>query len=364
MPLTAGTWVGLGVGIAIGFATRRARLCTFGAIEDATEGGDYRRLKILGLALAIALLGTQSLIIMGYMTPAETLHLPLRSPILSILVGSLMFGFGMALVGTCAFGSLIKVGSGDLRSLIVIFIFGTAAFATLRGIFAPLRINFVETISFSMPGGHLAGIVEVAEGLTGFALRLPFTLFIAGILIAFVVREKRLHKARRLISAAVLLGAGVVIGWLVTAVFVDEFEHKRVQSLTFVSPVARGLFSTIMGSSEWLDFSAMGAIGVILGAFISARIADEFRWEAFDDHYEMKRHMLGAVLMGIGGVLAGGCTIGQGLSASSLLALSAPLAIIGMIMGARLGIAILVEGSPRYILLSNLQRIRAFFYMR
>jgi uncharacterized protein len=356
--------MGLAVGMAIGFATRRAKLCTFGAIEDAIEGGDYRRFKILGLALAIAILGTQGLILAGYMSPSETLHVPMRSPIFSIMLGSVMFGFGMALVGTCAFGSLIKVGSGDLRSLIVILVFGTAAFATLRGIFVPIRLNWIEPISVTMPGGNLAGLVEIAEGLTGLDLRLIMSLLVSGILIALVFREKRLHRARRLLLAGVVLGAGVVIGWIMTVVLVDEFEPKRVQSLTFVSPVARGIFATIMGGNEWLDFSAMSAIGVILGASISAKKADEFRWEAFDDHYEMKRHLLGAILIGIGGVLAGGCTIGQGISAGSLLAVSAPIAIMGMIIGARFGIAILVEGSSRYLFRDILRRLQALFHMR
>ena len=98
--------------------------------------------------------------------------------------------------------------------------------------------------------------------------------------------------------------------------------------------------------SEWLDFGTMASVGVVLGALASALAAREFRWEAFDDHHEMKRHISGAVLMGVGGVLAGGCTIGQGLTAGSLLAVSFPIALLGILIGARIGIAILLEGSP------------------
>lgn len=361
MTIALGALIGLFVGLALGFATRRARLCTFGAIEDAIEGGDYRRLKIFGLALAIALLGTQALILSGVMTSGETMHVPMRSPLLAIALGSVMFGVGMALVGTCAFGSLIRLGSGDLRSLIVILVFGSAAFATLRGILAPVRLDIIEPISASMPGGSPAGLIEIAEGLTGGRLRLAITLAVASILIVPILRDRRLHKVPRLLTAGVFLGLGVVLGWIATAVLVDDFETKRIQSLTFVSPVARGIFATIMGGREWLDFGSMSAIGVILGAFVSAKAADEFRWEAFDDHYEMKRHLLGAVLMGVGGVLTGGCTIGQGLSAGSLLAVSWPLAVLGIFAGARIGIAILVEGSPRFMLADLWQRIIAVF---
>jgi len=339
---------GLLAGLALGYTTRRARLCTFGAIEDAIEGGNFRRLKIFGLALAIALLGTQSLILFGLMDAAQTLHVPLRSPVVAILLGAVLFGLGMALVGTCAYGSLIRLGSGDLRSLIVILIFGAAAFATLRGVLAPLRLDWMEPLAFPMPGGHPSGLIEVMEGLSGLKLRLPVTLLLAGLFIALVIKDKRLHKASRLLLAGITLGLCVVLGWLVTAVFMDDFDARRVQSLTFVSPVARGMFATLMGGFEWVDFSAMSAIGVVFGSYLSAISAGEFRWEAFDDHYEMKRHLTGAVLMGVGGVLAGGCTIGQGLSAGSLLAMSWPIALLGIIIGARLGISLLVEGSMRF----------------
>ena len=121
----------------------------------------------------------------------------------------------------------------------------------------------------------------------------------------------------------------------------------RAQSLTFVSPVGRALYAVLSVPSALLEFGIGTLAGVTLGSFLSALYDREFRWEAFDDDREMRRHLLGAVLMGGGGVLAGGCTIGQGISAGSMLALSWPLAIAGMMIGARIGIAFLVEGSIR-----------------
>lgn len=346
MTAVASACIGLITGFLIGFAVRRARLCTFGAVEDAIEGHDFRRLKIFGLSLAVALLGTQGLIAAGYLNPAETSYLPMRSAILSIALGSVMFGLGMALVGTCAFGSLIRLGGGDLRALLVMLIFALSAFATLRGALAPLRIEFVEKISVAMPGGNQAGFIQILDGLSGLNLGPVVSAIIAGLLCLAVVRDRRLHKARRLLLAGLLLGLGVIAGWVATAVLADEFEPLRVQSLTFVAPVARGLFSVLLGTAEWLDFGTMAGLGVALGAFASALVAREFRWEAFDDHHEMKRHIAGAVLMGIGGILAGGCTIGQGLTAGSLLAVSFPIALLGIFIGARIGITILLEGSP------------------
>lgn len=145
-------------------------------------------------------------------------------------------------------------------------------------------------------------------------------------------------------TAGVMLGLGVVAGWLATTWLVDEFAHPTPpQSLTFVSPVARALFGLLLEPASLAEFGAGSVFGVALGAFAAARRADEFRWEAFDDPREMKRHLLGAVFMGSGGILCGGCTIGQGLTAGSLFALSWPLAVAGMAVGARLGIALLME---------------------
>jgi uncharacterized membrane protein YdcZ (DUF606 family) len=160
------------------------------------------------------------------------------------------------------------------------------------------------------------------------------------------------------LAAAIVLGVSVTVGWLVTSALADPFSQVRVQSLTFVAPIARGLYAGLLGGAEWIDFGVMTVPGVLLGAFLAALIADEFRWEAFDDAREMRRHIAGAALMGVGGVLAGGCTIGQGLSAGSLFAITWPIALAGMMLGARLGLLILVEGSLRDALQSRWPRWR------
>jgi uncharacterized protein len=342
---TVAALIGLVAGVSCGFAVRHARLCTFGAIEDALIGHDFRRAKIFALALAVALLGTQALIAGGMLAPEDTTYLPMRLAWLGILAGGLLFGIGMSLVGTCAFGSLVRVGSGDLRAFITILVFGAAAYMTLRGTLSGLRVDLIEPIAVAMPGGHPSGLIDILEGLTGSNWRLAIAIALTLALGLPALLDRRLRQARRLLSAAVVLGLAIIAGWIATGVLPDAFTPLRVQSLTFVAPVARGIFATLLGTSEWMEFAAMAGLGVPLGALASALVAREFRWEAFDDHHEMKRHLLGAVLMGIGGVLAGGCTIGQGLTAGSLLAVSWVLALAGIVIGARLGIAVLMEGT-------------------
>jgi hypothetical protein len=339
---------GLALGAVIGFAVRRTRLCTFGAIEDAMEAGDYRRLRAFALALAVAILGTQSLALAGLIETSAALNLPSALPLLSVALGSVLFGLGMSLVGTCAFGCLIRLGGGDLRALVTLIIFSGAAFATLRGVLAPLRVDVIERASIAMPNGLPSGLAELTAGLTGLELRAAIMLAAAAALLVLVFRDQRMRKAPRLLAAGLVLGLGVPAGFLLTGVLADEFDRGRLQSLTFVSPVARGVLAMFLGTTEWRDAMTLAAAGVAAGAFLAARRADEFRWDAFDDHHEMKRHMAGGLLMGVGGVLAGGCTIGQGLTAGSLLALSWPVALIGFFVGARVGVAILIEGSARF----------------
>ncbi|MDO9439522.1 MAG: YeeE/YedE family protein [Beijerinckiaceae bacterium] len=353
--MTAGV-LGLATGACVGFAVRRARLCTLGAIESALVGGDWRRMKVFGLALAIALIGTQALIVAGLLDESQTTLLPPRVAWLSVSLGSVLFGLGMALVGTCAFGSLVRLGGGDLRSLVTLLIFGAVGYMTLRGALAGLRIDWLEPVSFETPGGGPSSLHQLAGGLLAFDTRLMLVALIAGALLVAVGRDRRLRHSPRLIAAGMVLGLGVVTGWVVTGVLVDAFSHPRPQSLTFVAPVARGLYASLLGSADWLDFSVMTAPGVILGAYAAARSGAEFRWEAFDDHHEMRRHLVGAVLMGFGGVLAGGCTIGQGVTAGSLLAVSWPIAVTGMMLGARLGLVFLVEGSVRDIVANRFRR--------
>ncbi|MFN3892709.1 MAG: YeeE/YedE family protein [Beijerinckiaceae bacterium] len=342
---------GLLVGCAAGFMTRRARLCTFGAFEDAVGSGDWRRLKIFGLALGVALVGAQGLIAAGLLDPAMTAYGQPRLPWLSIILGAFMFGLGMALVGTCAFGSLIRLGGGDLRALVTLLVFGLFAIAWLRGVLVDVRINWIESFQ--------AEVGSPAESLGFPYAGLALAAGIALLLALAVRREKRLRNAKRMLTAAFVLGLCIVAGWAATSLLADPFEStQRPQSLTFVSPVARALFGAFFNAGAWVDFGVMSVAGVALGSFIAALVNDEFHWEAFDDSREMRRHLLGAVLMGSGGVLAGGCTIGQGMTAGSLLSPSWPLAMGGMALGARLGIQLLIEGPLREVVTNRVQRLR------
>ena len=334
---------GLICGLVAGAAAQYGRLCTFAAVEDFIAAGDLRRARAWALALAVAILATQALIFAGLIDPAATAYTNGRLELASLIVGAVMFGVGMALVGTCGFGLLVRAGAGDLRAILMALILGIAAFAATGGPLAPARLWLNEVAAFHL-GGPGAGSLPVIARHIG----LPQLSTVAAIgiptgLAVFALWGRRALRRPRLLVSALLLGAAVSGGWLVTGVLADPFSAHRVESLTFVAPIGRVLLVAMGESITNAAFAVMSVFGVVAGSFAVATARDEFRWEAFDDQREMRRHMLGAVLMGIGGVLARGCTIGQGMSAFSMLALSAPIAIVAMMIGARIGLAYLIH---------------------
>ena len=341
---------GLLIGTAVGFAVRHARLCSFGAIEDALMGGDSRRLRVFGLALGIAILGTQALILGRLIDPNLISYTPPALPVVAIIIGSLIFGIGTAMVGTCGFGSLVRFGTGDLRSLVVVIVLGATAYATLRGVLSGFRIGFLETLSIAMPGGIHSDMASLSSHALGSDVRMSIAVIVGLLLCWLALGDRRLRRAPRLLTAGVVLGIGVIAGWVATTSLGDDFAAPaHPQSLTFVSTIGKALYAGLLNVSNFADFGVASVFGVVIGSWLAAWRSAELRWEAFDDDHEMRRHLGGAALMGVGGILAGGCTIGQGITAGSVMALSWPFAVGGMILGARIGIAVLVEGSPRDI---------------
>jgi hypothetical protein len=346
-PLPA--WVvalcGGGIGCVIGYAARRGRLCTYGALEDAFLAGNYRRLKVLAIALGVAILLTQLMILYDGLSPETIRYLPTRLPLLSIVLGGLLFGIGMALVGTCAFGSLVRLGGGDLRSLVTIIIYAGAAIAALRGVLAPLRLAYLETQSIAMPGNVQSDLAALSSWIVGFDLRVILALIIVALLVGWAMRRREIFETPRLLSSGILIGIAVAAAWFVTGVLVDDLALVlEPEGLTFVAPVADVLQIIALPTPVTWDFGICSVLGVVLGAFLASWRHDEFRWEAYDDHREMKRHIMGGILMGLGGVLAGGCTIGQGLTAGSVFALSWLPAVGGMVVGARIGLSFTLFG--------------------
>lgn len=339
---------GLACGILAGAAARSGRLCTMSAIEDAVVASDWRATKAWGLAAAIAISVTQLLVAFGHLDLAQSGHATPRLDWIAAVAGGMLFGFGMALVGTCSFGLIVRLGGGDLRAAVSSALIGITAFAFTAGALQPVRTWMSGHITVEFPSSSGATLAGALDGW------MP-TCNVWGVVVACVVvlalpalLDARVRRRRRLLAAALGIGVAVGAGWGVTAAAVDGLESARLESLSFVAPVGRLLLAIMGEPLQFAGFGVATVVGVAAGAFAVAAWKDEVRWEAYDDAREMRRHLVGAVLMGLGGVLARGCTIGQGMSAASILAISAPLMIFGVVIGAKLGLVLLLEGRAHW----------------
>jgi len=333
---------GMFCGLLAGAAAQYGRLCTFSAIEDAVMAGDFRRGRAFFLSLATALLATQALVGLQLIDVSANPYQHPQVELVGLIVGALLFGFGMSLVGTCGFGLLIRAGTGDLRALVTAVVLGIAAAASTGGLLAPLRLWIARLVTVPTQALGWETVHEFTREAVGLPANSAMTVLIVAVAIVLIFRSARFRKRPQLIVAGVLLGLAVTGGWIVTSALTDPFGVHRPESLTFVGPLSRVVLLT-MGETMYSATFAVGSVlGVVWGSFAVAGIRDELRWEAFDDPREMRRHLLGAVLMGLGGVLTKGCTVGQGLSAASTLAVTAPIAIVFMILGASIGLSYLV----------------------
>ncbi len=337
---------GLAGGMALGFAARWGRFCTLGAIEDACLGGSRGRLSAWGLAIAVAIAGTYALDQIGIIDVAGSFYLISPTTLLATAFGAFLFGLGMSLVGTCGYGTLARVGGGDLKSVVTFLVLGITAYATMNGLSAYLRVYlFGVPTELDQP----AGIAHTAAAQLGGTVHIWAYLIAAAIAVA-ALTSRDLRRSPRFLMAGLIVGAAIVAGWFVTGYLAnDPFDPHRLESFTFTGPPGDTLVYVMTATGASLQFGVGAVTGVILGATITTLAQRHFRWEACDDAREMRRQILGGALMGFGGVTAVGCTVGQGLSAASLLAFTAPIALAAMFCGAWLGLQILVYGSVREV---------------
>ncbi|NNF24294.1 MAG: YeeE/YedE family protein [Rhodobacteraceae bacterium] len=331
---------GLAGGIVLGLAARLARFCSLGAIEDAFLGGSNKRIAMWAIAIGVALVGCFTLSATGQLDLAGTFyHTQPFSPIL-VVVGGLVFGYGMSLAGNCGFGALARMGGGDLRSFVIVLVLGICAYVTLTGPLAPLRVAVLEATAVSLPEGGIAGM------LAGIGIPPLLTGLVAGAaFLALGLAQSGLRHDRTALIWSVLVGLAIVSGWAGTQhIAAHGFEAIGVASHTYSAPVGETILFVMTASGGGLSFGVGSVLGVVVGAVIGSLCKGQFRWESCEDPRELRRQIAGAAGMGVGAVLAVGCTIGQGISAFSVLAYSAPLAVVSILIGAAAGLNYLVTG--------------------
>ncbi len=328
---------GFGSGILLGFASRYGRFCTLGALEDIAYGGRFYRALMWVSAIGASLIMMGILISQGWFQLESALFLRFAPNFPAHILGGLLFGYGMALAGMCGFTALARLGTGDLRALFVVIMIGISAFATSTGILAPLRL-LGFTYSPLEPGAKLPSFAALAPN--------PATAFIViGILATALPLLRKNYRRSRYPLWAIIMATGIIAGWLGTSWAArNSFEPVMVQSHTFSLPLGEWILFFMRSSVREFSFGLGSVAGVVAGSLIASLIKREIHWEACDDPRELRRQLIGAIFMGIGAVLAFGCSIGQGLSAMAVLSYGAPVTLTAIIIGAFIGLKQLIEG--------------------
>jgi uncharacterized membrane protein YedE/YeeE len=346
-------WGGFGTGVLFGAVAQRTHFCTMGAVADIVAFGDWTRMRMWALAIGVAVIGFNAMVGLGWLSAADTIYSADRLTWLSHLAGGLLFGFGMVLASGCGSKTLVRVGGGSLKALVVLLAMGLAAYATMRGITAVLRVSTVDAVALSLPAGQdLPSLLAHASGRPVRDLAWGAGLVVGGALLAWVLLRAEGRRPDVLFGGSAI-GAVVLLAWWLSGVFGRVEEHpltlelsfagsstRSVDGMSFVAPVANLIDWLILFSdaSRRLSIAVACVVGVVVGSAAVALATRSFRWEGFGGTEDTAHHLAGGALMGVGGVTAMGCTIGQGLSGVSTLSLGSAIALAAILGGAWLGL--------------------------
>jgi uncharacterized membrane protein YedE/YeeE len=343
-------WSAFLVAMAFGAVVQKTGFCTMGAISDVATMDDWTRMRQWGLAVGVAMIGLGLLAWFGRVDPDQTLYGSNRWSWLSALVGGLVFGFGMVLSSGCPSKTLVRVGGGNLKSLVVVIVLGVSAFATLKGLTAVWRATTVDRVGIDFAtSARLPAWAAQALGLDPALAGLVLALVVGGALVAWALAGRDFAGPRNLLAGAGV-GACVVAMWWISGHWGHVAEHPetlqdtflatnsgRAEALSFVSPIAFTLDWLMFYSdrNKLLTVGIVSVFGVVAGSAATAVAGRTFRWEGFGGTADLAHHLTGAMLMGVGGVTAMGCSIGQGISGLSTLSATSLVAVLGMVAGAR-----------------------------
>jgi uncharacterized membrane protein YedE/YeeE len=331
------------LGLLFGAIGQRTNFCTMGAVSDWVNMGDKNRLRAWLLAIGVAILATGYLQWSGPIDLQQSIYLTPNFGWLGHLLGGLLFGIGMTLASGCGQRTLVRIGGGNLKSLVVLLVLGITAYMTLRGLLALVRVDLIELANKDLTTLGLAGqgLPDMLGRLAGIddlrMLSLAVAVALGGGLVAYSFASVPFRRSFDDILAGIAIGLIVAAGWYATGVAgFDDFEPTRLESFTFVAPTGESLMYLMTFTGSTIGFGVAAVFGVILGSFLYAVLSGRFRIEAFASTGDLARHLVGAVLMGFGGVLSLGCTIGQGVTGMSTLAAGSLLTLVSIVFGSAL----------------------------
>ena len=344
-------WCGFALGIVFGAVGNKVNFCTMGAVSDIVNMGDWGRMRMWLLAIAVAILGSYALWHAGLVDLSKSIYTAPNFTWLSFIVGSFLFGVGMTLGSGCGSKTLIRIGGGNLKSLVVYVFLGISAYMTLRGLFGQFRVSVLQPVAVNFEAYGLKGqdLPSLLAG-TGVAigtLRVVVAAIVAAGLLAFIFKDRAFRANLDYLLGGVVIGLVVVAGWYVTGHLgyqenPDTLEMiffgtntRAAESFSFVAPLAYTLELLMLWTDKSLTitFGIMAALGIVTGSFVYAISSKSFRWEGFTRVDDLANHIVGGILMGFGGITALGCTVGQGISGFSTLALGSILTFGAIIAG-------------------------------
>jgi uncharacterized protein len=338
---------GLLIGFAFGAVVYRTNYCAMGSLSDIHNFGDYRRLRAWILAAATALIGAQLLHAAGIVALERSMYLAPMLNWVGYMAGGLIFGIGMVLAGGCPSRNLARAGGGDLRALITLMVLGLVAFMTIGGLFAPPRAALERATSVAVGPAPTQGVGDLVAAYAGLApgpASAVAAALISVVALAFCFGSAPFRKSPVHIFSGVAVGLAVVAGWALTGLAYDELATRPVApiSLTYIRPVGDTLqWLALYTATPMPGFGVASVFGALAGACAAAVAMGRFRLSGFSDTGDTVRNLLGASLMGVGGVMALGCTVGQAITGVSTLALGSFVTFAGIVAGGFLGLRLL-----------------------
>jgi uncharacterized protein len=329
---------GLAIGFVYGAIGLLSGFCLLSALRGWWAGGDSRLIRTYALALGVAIVTAQLLAARGMVDLGKSIYLQPSFSVPLMFAGGLLFGYGMVLANGCGSRALVLLGRGNLRSFVVVIVLGITAEMTLKGLIAPARIALLQGSQSAPQAVSLPALLSTLGVGEAFARTVAASL-IAGALIIFAFAHAPFQRSVGQIAAGIAVGLLVTAGWFATGyVGADDFNPAAVTSLTFIAPVADGVQYAMFSTGLTLNFGVTMVAGVFAGSLLTALATGRFHLESFTSPRHMLRSIGGAALMGAGGAMAYGCSIGQGLTGLSTLALASFVAVAGILTGSAAGL--------------------------
>lgn len=315
------------IGLLFGYSAQRSQFCLRAAVLETKSSQAGEKTSVWLLAFGASILLVQVAVLVGFFSPKDARQFASVNSLSGAIVGGLIFGVGMVMTRACAGRMVVLAAGGNLRALLSGLVFAVTAQATIGGLLVPLRTSIASWWRVDGTDNQLLAAMHASQALG------PL-LGLCIVALALVLAVRRKHLGVRHI-AAVGVSLAIALGWILNyAVSTQSFEPIATQGLTFSLPSAEWLtrVTTQPGLKIGFDFGLLP--GVVVGAFMAALVGKSFKLEGFQDATTMLRYIAGAVLMGFGAILAGGCSIGAAVTGSAILAISAFVALLSIVAGA------------------------------